>query len=1333
MRLGVLGPLAVWDDEGEPVRVAETKVRALLADLLAHEGGPVSADRLIHDLWGDHLPGNPAGALQAKVSQLRRVLGRERLVRQPPGYRLRLDPADDVDVARFGRLVAQARSVTDPRARAALLTEALGLWRGAAYADFADEEFARAARECLAEQRLAVLEERAEARLAAGDHLLLAGELAALVAEHPLRERLRVVQMQALYRAGHQGEALASYEDLRTRLADELGACPGPAVSALHQAMLRQDPTLSSITPIADGSVGGSAGSAGGSAGSAVILEGPAGAPAGAAVAPAGSAVAPAGPAVAPAGSAVIPAGPAGAPAGAAGAPVPAGPGGGPVPAGHVVVAAEGGPAVVAAEGGPAVVAAEGGPAVVPAAAGQDVTPATADHTDAPAPAGRAVLPSSGASPAGSPHAGPSRAGARPAGSSYPAPSHDAPSPAGSSRPGAQPAGSSYPAPPHTPSPHPAPPHLPSPHPASAHPASAHPASPHPASPHPASPHPASPHPAPALPETAPAPATTAPPAPAPVPGNLPVPLTALIGREGSLVELSRLLGRQRLVTLTGPGGVGKTRLAVAAAQEVVGEGSGLPDGAWFVEFAGVRSAGPDDLAGLVAATLGIRDDAPSAPPATGSGATSPVHRLTAALRDRRTLLVLDNCEHVVAAAAELAALLLRSAPQLRILTTSQEPLALAGETVFLVEPLPTPDAVRLFTERAAACAPGFRLGTGEGAAADHAAVAEICRRLDGIPLALELAATRVRALGVRELAARLGDRFRVLTSGQRGAPARQQTLRAMIDWSWELLSAPERLVLSRLAVHRDGCGLDAAEAVCAGEGVARGAVLDLVTRLVEKSLVVVTDGPAGPRYRLLESVAAYATERLRETADEPAARERHLRHYLALAEHAEQRLRGPRQRDWLTRLDTEACNLRAALDEAVRRAAAGHSEEAVRLATALSWWWLLRGRLTEARRGLAAVLTATAGRCDPELALLHCGFGLLTGERTVTCHAEAIPDPVRRARALWLNAYGRFSVGDLDGSRALNTRALIHFEAADEQWGIAAALGLRAALALVRGDLDGLARDGQRSRALFRGLGDRWGELQTVSPLAALAEIKGEYEQAAHRQHEGLQIARELSLEAEVSARLSGLGRLALLAHDFDRARELHEQARRIAVDQGYKYGEIHADMGLALGARRSGDTDAAEAHLLRIRDAHADVSSPAGDHLLHAELGFLAELRGDAARSAAHHLRSLAIAHRLDEPRALALSLEGLAGTAALAGDRSGACCAALLLGAAHAARRSVGAPLPPAERGDVDRVTAAARAVLGRRAFTEAFERGARLSPAEAERHARTALAGLADRAA
>lgn len=1116
MRFGVLGPLVVWDDEGAAVKVPEVKVRALLADLLAHEGDPVSVDRLVQDLWGDEPPGKPAGALQAKVSQLRRVIGRDRVVHQAPGYRLRLDrTAHEVDADRFRALVAEARTVRDPRGRAALLTDALDLWRGPAYADFADEEFVRGAAQRLAEQRLSVLEEQAEARLLAGDHLLLAGELAALVDRHPLRERLRAVQMRALYLAGRQSEALATYEDLRSRLAEDLGVDPGPALTALHQAVLRQDPRL----------------------------------------------------------------------------------------------------------------------------------------------------------------------------------------------------GEARSEPEHAPQP-----------PSTSLPAAAEPV--------------AAPSPAPA------APTVTAPAAPS----NLPVPLTHLIGREEAVAQVTGLLRGARLVTLTGAGGVGKTRLAVAAATAEAGRcptEAELPDGVWLVEFAGVRGGGTAaDLAQVVAATLGIRDDAPAALPGTGAGAggaPSPAHRLAAALRDRRTLLVLDNCEHVVDAAVELAELLLRTAPGLRVLATSQEPLGLAGEAVVPVEPLGTDDAVRLFCERAAGRDPGFPRDPDGIAPADRAAVAEICRRLDGIPLALELAATRVRALGVQELAARLGDRFRVLNSRQRGAPARQQTLRAVIDWSWELLSAPERIVLRRLAVHSDGCDLEAAEATCAGDGVTRDEVPDLVTRLVDRSLVGVVDGPAGRSYRLLESVAAYAKERLHEMADLAAVRDRHLRHYLALAERAEPHLRGAGQRTWLVRLDAEAGNLRSALDEAVRRAAhepAAHepADAAARLATALAWWWLLRGRLAEGRRSLSAALAATTGRA-PELALLHGAFALLTGDHAEACAlhdtvatADGVPDPARRARALWLCAYGLFSVGDPVESEALNTRALTLFETAGEPWGTAAALGLRATLALVGGDLAGLGRDGLRSATLFRELGDRWGELQTVSPLAALAEIKGDYADAARRQHEGLDIARELGLEAEVSARLSGLGRLALLAHDWERGRDLHEQARRIAAEQGYKYGEIHSEMGLALGARRSGDLDAAETHLLRIRDGYAEVSSEAGDHLLLAEFGFLAELRGDAAGSAAHHLRGWTVARSLDEPRALALSLEGLAGAALLhaEGDRaSGADCAALLLGAADAARRGVGAPLPPAERGDVDRIASGARAVLGEAGYAEAFEGGAGLTPYDAVRRVGEAL--------
>jgi len=246
MRFGVLGPIAAWDGDGRPVRVPELKVRALLADLLVHEGRLVSSDRLIDDLWGERPPGHPANALQAKVSQLRRAIGRDRVAHQAPGYRLHLgENLDEVDADRFRSLAAEARQLVDPKARAALLGEALALWRGSAYADFADEEFARTAAQRLEEERLAVVEEQAEARLVSGDDTLLVGELADLVARHPLRERLRAVQLRALYQAGRQTEALAAYAELRELLADELGLDPSRELAAIHEAILRQDPAIS--------------------------------------------------------------------------------------------------------------------------------------------------------------------------------------------------------------------------------------------------------------------------------------------------------------------------------------------------------------------------------------------------------------------------------------------------------------------------------------------------------------------------------------------------------------------------------------------------------------------------------------------------------------------------------------------------------------------------------------------------------------------------------------------------------------------------------------------------------------------------------------------------------------------------------------------------------------------------------------------------------------------------------------------------------------------------------------------------------------------------------
>ncbi|MFF0446229.1 BTAD domain-containing putative transcriptional regulator [Streptomyces sp. NPDC004609] len=1105
MRFGVLGQLSVWTADGLPVTIPELKVRALLAALLVDAGRPVSAHRLIDDLWGEQPPGNPRRALQAKVSQLRRVLeeaepgGRDLVESRAPGYAL-VAPDDAVDSVRFARLADRARAVREPRARAALFTQALDLWRGEAFADFAEEPFTRATVNRLEEERLVVREELAEARLELGEHRILVGELTAMVERHPLRERLRSVHLRALYRAGRQSEALAGYEDLRARLADQLGLDPSPELAALQQAMLNQSPAL----------------------------EAPA----------------------------------------------------------------------------------------------------------APAP------------------------------------------PTGDPRPRAQ----------------------------------------------------------------------------------LPAALTGLIGREEALAEVRELIGTRRLVTLTGPGGVGKTSLALEAARHLADT---FPDGVCLVELAGSE---PDtDIAGTVATALGVRDDAvwgvlPEDARLTTAG------RLAEALRTKELLLVLDNCEHVADRAATLVETLLRSAPGLHVLTTSQEPLALAGETLWTVPTLRQSSAVELFAVRAAATSPGFVLD-----ADTTPAVEAICRCLDGIPLAIELAATRVRALGVHRLLERLDDRFRLLSSGARGAPARQQTLRAVIDWSWELLTEPERTVLRRLAVHADGCTLEAAEDVCAGDGVDRADVLDLLVRLVDRSLLVAAPVAAGPRYRLLESVAAYCLEQLAGAGETDAVRERHLTHHLALAEDAGPRLRGPGQREWLDRLDTESANLRVALTHALH---SGRTASALRLTASLAWYWVMRGRLGEGRRSLESALAAP-GAAPEELrarvSVWGTAFAIMAGdgadravrikdalagyERAAGADAAGggpegngsadggsggggpaggpggagdLSDPggaggpsgpagpsgpggdvAWRAHAAWILSHALRVTGDAPAGRALTEQALDGFRAGNDRWGTAAALADRSVQLLLAGALDGAGRDGTRSADLFRELGDDAARLCTIYPLASLAEIHGDYERAGSLQREGLRMAERLGLTTQAADLLSGLGRIALLAGDLGEARELHERSRRLAADQGFRAGEINAELGLGLGARREGDLDAAETHMRAVLDWHRTVGLDGANALILAELGFCAELRGDAPTALRLQEEGLTVARTTGDPRAVALALEGIAGALALA-DRHHE--AAALLGTAAATRLATGAPLPLAERADVDRVTAAVLAALGPAAFAEHTALGA-----------------------
>ncbi|GLF98825.1 BTAD domain-containing putative transcriptional regulator [Streptomyces yaizuensis] len=1084
MHFGVLGSLGVWTGDGRPVRVPELKVRTLLASLLAHQGQPVSADRLIDDLWGTKPPSNPVGLLQNKVWQLRRALesaepgSRDLVVSLSPGYQLRTGEGA-VDADRFRDLMTRARTADDPRARATMLADALAIWRGPAFADFADEEFTRAARDRLEEQRLTALEEQAEARLSLGEHALVADELGDLVALHPLRERLRAAHVRALYLAGRQSAALSSYADLRGRLAENLGLDPGPELAALHQAILTQDAALTAV----------------------------------------------------------------------------------------------------------------------------------------------------------------------------------------------------------------------------------------------------------------PAPDTAA----APPPTNVPTSLTGLIGRAGAIGELRALLRSNRLVTLIGSGGVGKTQLALATAAQV---GAEFPGGVQLAEFGALDPSPAGEVRGdvrgqdaatsrvgvheVLSAVLRVRDD--TAPAPGSGGAPSLTDRVAQALGPRSALLVFDNCEHVVGPVAELAERLLKAAPALTILATSQVPLGITGEHLQEVPPLRRPgpaaelspasvrhySAVELFVARATAAAPHFVLDED-----NVEAVVSICRRLDGIPLALEMAATRVRVLGVRELATRLDDRFRLLAVGARSAPARQRTLRAVIDWSWELLGDQERVVLRRLAVHADGCTLDAAEEICAADDLDRSQVLDVVARLVDWSLVVMTDGPDGPRYQLLESVTAYCVERLVDSGESDGIRRGHRDYYTALAERAEPHLRGHGQRQWLRRLDAEAANLRTAFDYAVQL---GDADRALRLTNALSWYWYLRGRSNEAKRSLTVALSlggATPAATARATALLG-GFKLVLGGvadpvaeyRTALRPYEELDDPGGRARAQWFVASSLYGIGDVTPGEELVRQALTTFRSLGDRWGMAAALGSRTFHANQRGDLGALRRDGEQSLELFRELGDQWGQLQASVPLGTLAEITGDYQRAGRLYREGLRMAEDLGLWPQMSFHLSGLGRVALLTGDLPRAQEFHERSARLAARQSDGFGEQFAEIGLALGARRSGDLDAAERHLLRVIDLHRRMGyEPARPPLILVELGFLAEARGDAEAALALQLDAHAAARDTGNPRAIALTLEGLAGARSLAGHPEHA---ARLLGAATAARESVRAPLRGGERFDLDRIAARVGHALGGARYDAEFARGGALAP-------------------
>jgi predicted ATPase/DNA-binding CsgD family transcriptional regulator len=747
----------------------------------------------------------------------------------------------------------------------------------------------------------------------------------------------------------------------------------------------------------------------------------------------------------------------------------------------------------------------------------------------------------------------------------------------------------------------------------------------------------------------------------------LPVPLTSLVGRESETSEIAALLDAYRLVTLTGPAGVGKTRLALRIATVRAGA---FRDGARLADLAPV---GPELAGDTLARALGVIPQ-PGWP-------LRDILREVAGGMD--CLLVVDNCEHVVTEAAEIVAGLLAAGGLLRVVATSREPLGVPGEVSYQVQPLPVPaprdssraaaagnyDAVRLFADRAATASPGFTLTD-----AVAPAVAALCQRLDGLPLAIELAASRVRSFGPAELVEHLGHRFELLSAGARTALRRHRTLRGAVDWSYGLLDLDERALFDRLGVFPADFDYEAVQSVCGADDPGGGAVVRLLPRLVDKSLVSAA-GRGTRRYRLLETIRAYAAERLAASGAEPAARRQHAAHYAALAEQAAEQLRTPDQRAWLDGLATEQPNLRAALAHSTTTCDA---ESAWRLVAALQRFWDITGQRREAQewiqRALAisdppATRAAVAGLAAASMILqpadARAAFGLA---RQAAQLAAGLDDLTRAKAALAVGMSAVWVQPELTAP-ALHD-ALARF-GADHPWECAVTMQC---LANTSSGLAGALDWGRESVALFRQVGDHMYAANTLFIMAQRSIYAGIGDDEVHEWLTESQALAEASGSDEDQVHATvGFGQLAWLRGDHDRAARLMEKclpALRRLGDQRCTGRALHI-----LGERAREQRQLARA-----------------EELLHGSVAAIA-MAGQSI--------------------VLVSALEALAAVFAAQGRPRHA---AALLGAAHTARESASAHMRPARPPDEELRRSLAR-VLGTAAFDAAYGEGKQLPPVQA----------------